>query len=233
LASIIATAELFDTKKVIEEALDLGWRFMRVEQLYDNGDVTPLQLTMTLRNVGMHFALLLAVLNCGAWGEMCVAFAFASKLSTIVRLEEFLNDGTRMPDFYSAAEVELIALIFNIACAAFSLIVLGMAPGFMIAIYMALIGIQCFFTGKYQLCLPTGSFTSKPYVFLTSEDYVDTNHQFSIWASVTFSAFWQAYYSYGGPCQFLSWLMFLLPVVKFFNLIGCYFTFDLGTLKLD
>jgi len=233
LASIIATAELFDTKKVIEEALDLGWRFMCVEQLYDNGDVTPFQLTMTLRNVGMHFALLLAVLHCGAWAEICVAFAFASKLSTILRLEEFLEDGTRMPDFYSAAEVEWIALISNIACVAISLIVLGMAPGFMIAIYMALIGIQCFFTGKYQLCLPTGSFTSKPYVFLTSEDYLDTNHQFSIWASVTCSAFWQAYYSYGGPCQFLSWLMFLLPVVKLFNLISCYFTFDMGTLKLD
>jgi len=233
LASIIAIGELFDTKKVIEEALDLGWKFMCVQHLDDNADVTPFQLTMTLRNVGMHFALLLAVLHCRAWAEICIAFAFASKLSTVVRLEEFLDDGTGIPDFYSAAEVEWIALISNIACAAISLIVLGMAPGFTIAMYMALIGIQCFFTGQYQLCLPTGSFTSKPYVFLTSEDYLDTNHQFSIWASVTCSAFWQAYYSYGLPCQFLSWLMFLLPAVKFFNLISCYFTFDMGTLKLD
>jgi len=233
LASIIATVELFDSKKVLEEALELGWKFMCVGHLDDDEDVTPFQLTMTLRNVGMHFALLLAVLHCGAWAEICVAFAFASKLSTIVRLEEFLDDGTGIPDFYSAAEVEWIALISDIACAVISLTVLGMAPGFIIAMYMALIGIQCFFTGQYQLCLPTGSFTSKPYVFLTSEDYLDTNHQFSIWASVTCSAFWQAYYSYGGPGQFLSWLMFLLPAVKFFNLISCYFNFNIGTLKLD
>jgi len=233
LASIIATAELFDTKQVLEEAFELGWKFMCVQHLDDNSDVSPYQLTMTLRNVGMHFALFLAVLHSGAWAEICVAFAFASKLSTIIRLEEFLDDGAGIPDFYSAAEIDWMALISNITCAAISLIVFGMASGFIIAMYMALIAVQCFFTGQYQLCLPTGSFTSKPYVFLTSKDYLDRNHQFSIWASVTCSAFWQAYYSYDGPCQFLSWLMFLLPAVKLFNYISSYFTFNMGTLKLD
>jgi len=233
LASIIATAELFDTKKVFEEAFVLGWKFMCVQHLDDNEDVTPFQLTMTMRNIGMHFALFLAVLHCGAFAEICVSFAFASKLSTILRLEEFLDSGTGVSDFYSAAEVEWLALISNVTSAAISLIILGMAPGFITAMYMAFIGIQWFFTGQYRLCLPTGSFTSKPYVFLTSEDYLNSSHQFSIWASVTFTAFCQAYYGYDGPCQYLSWLMFLSPAVKFLNLISGYFTFDMEFLKLD
>jgi len=147
LASMIAAAELFDTKKVLEEAFVLSWKFMSVQHLDHNEDVTPFQLTMTMRNVGMHFALFLAVAHCGAWAEICICFAFASKLSTILRLEEFLDDGTGVPNFYSAGEVEWLSLISDITSAAISLIVLGMAPGFITAMYMALIGIQCFFTG--------------------------------------------------------------------------------------
>jgi len=230
LAAIIAATELFDTKQVLNEAYEVGWKFMCAEGLDDQEDVTPFQVTKAMRNVGMHFALVLSVLHCEAWAEICITFAIARKLSTIVRLEEFLDDGG--VDLYSAAEIEWFELLSHISCAAMSLILLGVSPGLITAMYMAFVGIQCFFTGRYQLCLPTGSFTSKPYVFLTSEDYLDNKHQFSIWASVIFSGLWQAYYSYNGLCQYFSWLMFLLPAVKFFNIISSYFTFDLSTLKL-
>jgi len=234
LASFIAADEIFGTKQVLSEAFGVGWKFLCAEDLDEHEDVAPCQLTDTFKNVGMQFALLLAVLYCNSWAEICVTLAFASKLTKIMQLEQYLDDGTGIrSDFNTAADVEWLSVLSFISCASISLIIFGVWPGFVVAMYMAFVGIQFHFTGSYKLCLPTGSLTSKPYVFVTSEDFLSNRHPFSIWASVAFSALWQAYYSYDSQCQYLSWLMFLLPAVKLFNLISSYFTFDISNLKFE
>lgn len=234
LASLIASAEIFDTWQVLKTSYEVLYKFMCAEELDDYEDVTPTQLTETFKNIGFQVALLLSIVHCDPWAEICVTLAFATKLSPMVRLEDFFDGGKSAQDvFWTAADVEWFALLSSITCFVVSFILLGVWPRLVFATYMAFIGMQLYLRGRYRLCLPTGSFTSKPYVFLKSEDFKDSSYQFSIWVSITFSALWQAYYSYDGVCQHLSWLMFLLPAVKFFNLISSYFTYDASSLNLQ
>lgn len=233
LASFIAAAELFDTKEVLNKAFEVGRKFLSVEDLDEEADVTPSQLRQTFKEVGMQFALMLAVLHCGAWAEICVSFAFGSKLYTIVQLEELCDD-ENTDKALTSDDSEWLALLSSAACAILSLIAYGIWPGLVVCMYMANIGLQCLMAVQYRIWLPTGSIMSHPYMTITTFEELlkKPDNQFAIWVSVTFTALWQAYYSFSGAFVLVSWLMFLLPIVHLLNLVTSYFTLDMRCLKL-
>jgi len=229
LATFIAAAELFDTKEVLGRAYEVGMKFLSMEDLDEEEDVTPSQLRQTFKEVGMQFALMLAVLHCDAWAEICISFAFASKLFPIMQLEELCGDGNKDKGL-TAEDSEWLALLSSVACAILSLIAYGIWPGLVVCMYVAKIGLQCLRTVQYQVWLPTGSFMM---AVTTFEDLLaKPDNQFAIWVSVAFTSLWQAYYSFSGAFVLVSWLMFLLPTVHLFNLVTSYFAFDMRSLKL-
>jgi len=231
LASVIAAVEIFDTKGIFELAFEVGHKFLTVDDLDDEDDVTPSQLLDTSKSVGMHFALILAVIHCGGWAEICITFAFASKLSTILRLEEIFDDGSYEYEEFTAADADWFELLSSIAAALISLILYGIFPGVVTALYMSLVGLQFFFSGQYNLDFPAGNFTSS--LLETSEEFVNGNNKFSIWIGASFTALWQSYYSYSGSCVFLSWFMFMWPLVMTFNFLTSPFNVDMSSLKLQ
>jgi len=223
LASFLAAAELFDTKKELKAACEVGEKFMSIEDLDEEDDVTPSQLMETFKKVGLQFALMLAVLHSDAWAEICVSFAFASKLSTLVHFEELYDE----PKDLSPADSEWLSLISSVSSTILSLIFYGIWPGLVVAMYMANIGLEYLLTVQYRFWLPIGD------IVTFKELLTNPHNRIAIWISLTFTALWQGFYSYTGVSEFLSWLMFLLPAVQLFNLISGYFTIDLKSLKLQ
>jgi len=225
LASFIAAVELFDSKKELAAAFKVGEKFMSVEELDEEDDVTPSQLMHSFKKVGMQFALMLAILYSDLWAEICVSYAFASKLSTIVHLEGFYCEEMDL----SATDSEWLSLISSIASAILSLIMFGIWPGLVVSMYMAYIGLQRLMTVQYKFTVPCGLSSQVTFKELLTNPI----NQNALWVCITFTALWQAYYSYNGALAFLSWLMFLLPVVQLFNIALSYFALDMSILKLQ
>jgi len=225
LASFIAAVELFNSKEELAAAYEVGEKFMSVEDLDENDDVTPSQLMHSFKKVGMQFALMLAILYSDAWAEICISFAFASKLSTIVHLEGFYVEEMDLSD----ADSEWLSLISSITSTILSLIIFGVWPGLVVSMYMAYIGLQRLMTVQYKFTVPFGSLSQVTF----SELLTNHSNQTALWVCITFTALWQAYYSYTGTLAFLSWFMFLLPAVQLFNIACGYFTLDMSNLKLQ
>jgi hypothetical protein len=232
LASLTAAAELFDTRKEILAAYEVGEKFMSVDDLDDEDDVTPAQLTQSFKTVGMQFAQMLAVLHCEAWAEICISFAFASKLNNMVNFEGFCDEETRK--HFSAVDAEWLSLLSAITSAIVALIIFGIWPGLVIGMYMGYVGLQFLNTVEYRFWLPAGSSASHPEMaYITCQEFLeDRSNQLVIGLSVTLSALFQGYYSYSA-FQFVSWLMFLQPAVQLFNIVSKYFSVDIKSLKLE
>jgi len=225
LASFIAAVELFDTKEELAAAYRVGEKFMSVEDFDEEDDVTPSQLMQTFKKVGMQFALMLAVLHSDAWAEICVSFAFASKLNTIVNMEVFYEEKMDL----SASDNEWLSLISSISSTILSFIIYGVWPGLVICMYMAYIGLQFLITVPYQFGVPYGFMSCLTF----KELLTNPNNQTTLWLCLVFTALWQAFCSYTGALEFLSWFMFLLPAVQLFNIVSGYFIVDMSSLKLQ
>jgi len=223
LASLMAAVELFDTKEELAAAYLIGEKFMSVEDYDKEDDVTPSQLMQTFKKVGMQFALMLAVLHSDAWAEICVSFAFASKLNTIVNMEVFYEEQMDL----SAADSEWLSLISSISSTILSFIIYGVWPGLVVCMYMAYIGLQCLMTVPYQIGVPYGFMSCLTF----KELLTNPSNQTTLWVCIIFTALWQAYCSYTGALELLSWLMFLLPAVQLFNIISGYFIVNISSLK--
>jgi len=223
LASFMAAVELFDTKEELVAAYLIGEKFMSVEDYDGEDDVTPSQLMQTFKKVGMQFALMLAVLHSDAWAEICVSFAFASKLNTIVNMEVFYEEKLDL----SAADYEWLSLISSISSTILSFIIYGVWPGLVVCMYMAYVGLECLMTVPYQLGIPYGLMSCVTF----KELLTNPSNQTILWDCIIFTALWQAYCSYTGALEFLSWLMFLLPAVQLFNIVSGYFIVDISSLK--
>jgi len=225
LASLTAAVELFDTKKELAAACEVGEKFMSVEDFDKEDDVTPSQLMQTIKKVGMQFALMLAVLHSDAWAEMCVAFAFASKLDTIVNMEVFYEEKLDL----SASDIQWLSLISSISSAILSFIIYGVWPRLVVCMYMAYIGLEYLMTVKYLFGVPVGFMSCVNF----KELLTDPSNQIALWVCIIFTALWQAYCSYTGALEFLSCCMFLLPAVQLFNIFRGYFLVDMSSLKLQ
>jgi len=228
LAGLIAATEIFGTQEVLQTACVVGWKLMGEEILDREEDIAPENLKKTFKDLGSHFALILAVLHTNFWAEICVSFACASRLVPIIRLRENFFDITVNKD----SDVEWLAFLSYVVAASVSSTFSCFFPRLGIALYMAFVGMECLLKGKRSLCLPTGCFATTPVVVITAEDFANHNHQLSLWLSAAFTALWQSYSDYSGVCLFLSWSMFLLPAIKTLNFSNS-FSLDVSGLNLE
>jgi len=226
LARAIAAAEIFSVVKVVEEAKKVAMMFFS-EDCNCELDVTPYEIRTCFKNVGLHLALMIAVVLYPAWGEICISIAVATKFSSLLSADDFLK-GTltagdipqpELDDYFGLVDPEWFDLFSLFACVILSLIFCGCFPRLFIAMYMAYLGV----TMTVQAMSTSSSF-SIPFVHdsekvLSKELWMEVSTQQYVWAFVYVMAAWQALYGYGGGFEFLSWLMFLLPTVKVYNVI--------------
>jgi len=225
LASLVAASEVFGTKEVVHAAYEVGRKFMGAEVL----DVAPEDLKKIFKDLGLHFGLILAVLTTDFWAEVCVTLAFASKLIPMIRLHDNIFDIKVNED----SDDVWLTFLFSVVALIISSIFLCFCPMLGSAMYLAFVGMKWFLNGKRPLCLPSGSFTTRPFVVITAEDFGNPNHQSSLWLNAAFTALWQAYHGYSGVLVFLSWSMFLLPLVNLFNFFTSPFHVHVRCLKIE
>jgi len=209
LASILAATELFGTHEVLHKAYELVLNIMG-EDLPSDDHIPFEDLKKTFKDLGMHVALVLAVLYTDFWAEVCVTLAFAIKLTPTTRMYAELFDVSSEDD----SDAEWVAILCSVLAAVISSIFYCFFPGVGTAMYMAFYGMRCFLNGQRELWIPTGSFD---YVIITTDEFTKSDNQFALWFSAGFTALWQAHCGYSGVFLFLSWSMFLLPAVKIYN----------------
>jgi len=226
LAGIIAAAETFGVMKVLDEAKKVGMMFFTEDYDYEH-DVTPDEIRACFKNVGLHIALMIAVVLYPAWAEICISIAIASKFSSLLSADEFLKGTlssgnipkTELDGYFGLVDPEWFDLFSLFACVIISLIVSGCFPRMVTAMYMAYLGV----TMTVQ-ALSTRSSFYIPFVcdsenILSNNLWIEESTQQYVWAFVYVMAVWQALYGYSGAFEFLSCLMFLLPAVKAYNMI--------------
>jgi len=226
LAGIIAASEIFNVMKVVQEAKKVAQMFFTEDYDYDH-DVTPDEIRTCFKNVGLHLALMIAVVLYPAWGEICISIAVATKFSSLLSADDLLK-GTlsagdipkpELDDYFGLVDPEWFDLFSLFACVILSLIFCGCFPRLITAMYMAYLGV----TMTVQ-ALSTRSSFYIPFVhdaenLLSNNLWIEKSTQHYVWAFVYVMAAWQALYGYSGGFEFLSWLMFLLPTVQVYNLI--------------
>jgi hypothetical protein len=226
LAGIIAAVEAFGVINVVEEASRLGMIFLFEEYDYEY-DVTPEEVRACFKNVGLHIALLIAVVICPSWAEMCICMAFASKFSCLLTAEDHLylsSSGVtnkERGDYFGLMNPEWFDLFSSFACATISLIVFGFFPRMVIAMYMGYLGCaitaETLLSSRLNICVPF--VLESENVVLRKNRWMELEIQYYAWTFVFVMAFWQSLYGYSGAFEFISWSMFLLPVVQVYNII--------------
>jgi len=219
LAGSIAAIEAFGTIPALQEVFEVGMAF-----LFDDSEdgVTPARIKANLRQLGLQTTLLIAVLVSPSWAEICITIAFASKFTILVPVEELLKKMMSRPDFavtefhdyFDDIDTSWFDLIAVIACNILSLIFFGCLPRLTTAMYMGYLGVS----------LLMDSLVARPIMMIMCESeifdkdlWMEKSTQYSVWAAVAFMAIWQAVSGYDGVFLFLSWSMFLYPVVAVFN----------------
>lgn len=214
LAAGIAAVEIFSTKMAFEEVYQVYSKILSVDSPIDACSAR-FHLKEILKKIGMQIALMIAVLYCECWGEICISLAFGSKLDTLMRLQKFFDYGISNKDGVNASTVEWLALLSSVWGALISSTLFAICPGIITAMYMAIIGIQCFARGHCKIYFP---FTSRSLELVSWKELVNPGDQFSVWSIIGISGLWQASYGYEGKGVFFTWLIFLLPVVKLIKL---------------
>lgn len=226
LARIIAAAEIFNVMKVVEEAKKVATMFF-YEDCDCEYDVTPYEIRACFKNVGLHLALMIAIVLYPGWGEICLSIAVATKFSCLFSADELLKGmlsagdipKPELDDYFGLVDPEWFDLFSLFACVILSLIFCGCFPQMVTAMYMAYLGV----TMTVQ-ALSTHSSFYIPFVhdseqMLSNNLWIDRSTQHYVWAFVYVMAAWQALYGYSGAFEFLSWLMLLLPTVQVHNVI--------------
>jgi len=229
LASIFAAVEAFGTKEVLEEAMDVFQCFITAEPDEEN-DVKPQQIKDTFQKLGLQVALMIAVMFSPSWAEICIAVSFATKLTGLIPIEDLLSRALSAPDMSMTAELEewfqvvddeWFSLLSLLACNIFSLTLFGCFPSFVTAMYMGIIGLETLaecMSPTLEFVVPLGDM-SVPVCSFERSDLFSKDNVHYVWGLNAFMALWQAYSGFTGTFQFLSWLMFLLPVVKIISFI--------------
>jgi len=222
LAGILAAAEAFEIRKVVEEAKLVGV-ILSSEGNDSEHDISPEEIKACVKNVGLHFSLLIAVVFCPSWAEICISIAFALKFTTLISADDLrrktLSTRAEVIEYYDQVNPEWFDLFTSVACVIVSLIVFGFFPRLITAMYMGYIGLSLTaeaFSARSSLNIP---FVLDSEDLFSKSTWMERTTQYYVWAFVSFMAVWQSMSGYSGVFEFISWLMFLLPVVHVHNII--------------
>jgi len=223
VAGTIAAVECFGTMQILQEACEVGIAF-----LFDDSEdgVTPGRIKENLRQLGLQITLLIVVLVSPSWAEICITIAFASKFTTLLPVQELLKklmsspgiDASEFDSYLSSIDAGWFDLIAIIACNILSLIFFGCFPRLTTAMYMGHLGVSLLMEGL------VGRPINIPVVWdseiFDKNFWLQKSTQYYTWGIVAVMAVWQAVSGYDGVCLFLSWSMFLYPVVKVYNILN-------------
>jgi len=223
LAGVLAAAETFGVKEVVEETTKVG--MILVSDIDDSeDDISPEEIKSCFKNFGLHIALMIAVVLCPSWAEICICIAFAFKFTLLISADDLLRktfstSDDEVNEYFDQVDPEWFDLFTSFACIIMSLIVFGCFPQLVTAMYMGYLG--------FNLAAEALSAHSSFYIpfVLDSEQvfsksmWMEKTTQYYVWSFVALTAIWQAMYGYSGAFEFISWLMVLLPVVHVYNII--------------
>lgn len=193
--------------------------------------MTPKQIKETFQKLGLQVSLMIAVMFSPSWAEICIAVSFASKLTGLIPIEDLLSRALSAPDMSMTAELEewfqvvddeWFSLLSLLACNIFSLTLFGCFPSFVTAMYMGIIGLETLaesLSPTLEFVVPLGDM-SVPVCSFERSDLFSKENVHYVWGLNAFMALWQAYSGFTGTFAFLSWLMFLLPVVKILKVLS-------------
>jgi len=223
LAGIIGAIEIFGTKTMVEEALEVGRLFFYCDLEVEEDGVSPAHVKEIFRKLGLHTALIVAVLVSESWAEICVTVGFASKCTCLVPVQEFLKKtvskpvtpGDEFDDSFSDVDTRWVELIASIVSNILSFLLFGCFPRLTTAMYMGYLGVSLMmeslvnFTFFHPLI---GNFDIADKSF-----WMKKSTLYTAWGIVTLMAIWQAVSEYTGFFLFFSWVMFAYPIVKVYN----------------
>jgi len=219
LAGVFAAADVFGTQQLLEVAWKVG-TVLCTDDLKED-EFSPAQLKQVLRDLGLHIALFTAITVSPSWAEICITVAFASKIASYIPVEDALkstisipnNEMTEFDDYFSAVDDSWFDLLALIMSNILSLTLYGCFPRLIMAMYMGFIGcslaLECFLVRTRE-----SDYEIFDRIFRLTE-----MGPFYIWGIISVFSMWQALWEYQGHCLFLSWVMFLHPVVRVYNVV--------------
>jgi len=223
LAGIMAAVEIFGTEEVIQDSVKVG-NFL-VSEDESEYELSPEEIKETFRKGSLHFALMVAVVVCPSVAEICITIAFACKYSCLVSAEALLRKILITPDipnmdledYFGLVDPEWFDLLSLLGCSVMSVVIFGCFPRLITAMYMGYFGV-CLLAEAVQ----NGTHFFIPFFSNTGafDENIWKQHttQYYIWALVAVMAVWQAMNGYNGSFEFVSWCMFLYPVIRLYNI---------------
>jgi len=224
LAGVVAAAEAFGTEQVLEEVNELGTLFF--SDGIDFG-VSPFEIKEIVKKIGLHISLLIVVFASPSWAELCITIALASKVAHFVPVVDMLKkimtsaniDIGEIDEFFRLVDDDWFNILALIACNVVSLIVFACFPQFATAMYMGYHGVSVLgesLTDNFGSHLPL----FWEFEMTNRSFWMKNTTQFLVWGSVVIMSLWQAISGYTGVCLFVSWLMFLHPLVQVYNMFA-------------
>jgi len=225
LAGIIAALEAFGTKDVLKEAFQLGKSLVVDDS--EAAEVTANQVKRSFRDLASHTALLVAVTVTPSLSEICLSIAFATKYTSLVQeqgiLRKFISRSVKLgrteaDHCFSSVDTSWIDFIGVLGCNILSLIIFGCFPRFATAMYMGYLGVSLLM--DFIKVIVNMAVLGEFLVVVDEGFWMKKSTQYYSWGLVVVMAIWQAVCEYNGVCLSLSWLMFLYPLIKLYNLFS-------------
>jgi hypothetical protein len=223
LARMLAAVEVFETQQVLEETWKVG--AILISDDLEEYDVSPAKIKETLRQLGLHVALMIAITVSPAWAEICISVAFASKFSCLIPVKEILESNISRPadetsevqEYFQIVDESWFDLLAIIASNILSLTLFACFPRLITAMYMGYLGVSITMKSLVHRAMRSDSSEFEMFDRIFG---LNNTTQFYMWAVVAGMSVWQALSGWTGICEFLTWFMFLHPIVKVFNTIN-------------
>jgi len=226
LAAIVAAAEAFGTNKVVQAARKVGVLFLFDQDYYCEHDISPSEIIDTFRNTALHTALMIAVVVSPSWAEICITVAISSKFACLLPMQDFLKHllmgpgsvKSELDDYFGIVDQAWFDLLSLFTCNIVSLILFSFFPRLITAMYMGYIGFVVLadaLMDRAHFYIPILS--DSELVFRESL-WMQNTTQYYTWGIVALMAVWQAISGYQGTFLFISWLMFLFPIMHVYNI---------------
>jgi len=233
LAGILAAVEVFEIELVLQEAIEVGTIFFSDDT---DQEVSPIAIKESCKKLGLQISLLIAVVVSPSWAQLCISIAFASKFVRLVPIEQFLRNTMSRPDidkneldeYFSHVDTDWFHLLNLVVCNITSLTFFGCFPRLLTAMYMGYLGVSVLMESlvdRFSFYIPI-VWESE---VISKRFWMKGTTQCCVWGLIALMSVWQAFYGYGGVCLFLSWSMFLHPVVQVFNMLATDFDCYEGT----
>merc|ERR1719419_927087 len=226
LAGIVAAAEAFGTKKVVQAARKVGVIFLFDEDYDCEHDITPSEIIDTFRNAALHIALMIAVVVCPSWAEICITVSISSKFACLLPMQDFLKHllmgpgavKSELDDYFGIVDQAWFDILSLFTCNIFSLILFGCFPRLITAMYMGYLGFVVLADALMDHAHFYIPMLSDSEMVFRKSIWMQNTTQYYTWGIVAVMAVWQAISGYQGTFLFSSWLMFLFPVMYVYNI---------------